>query len=56
MTRDEFFNDLSGVVRLLGRLGLPANLEAEAAERIATRRVGGIRRHARGPKALLRRD
>lgn len=41
MTRDEFFNDLSGVVRLLGRLGLPANLEAEAAERIATRRVGG---------------
>ena len=41
MTRDEFFDHLSEVVRLLGRLGIPADLEAEAAERIATMRVGG---------------
>jgi hypothetical protein len=41
MTRDEFFNDLNDVVRLLGRLGLPAELEAEAAERVATMRAGG---------------
>jgi hypothetical protein len=41
MTRDEFFDDLNEVVRLLGRLGVPADLQAEATERIATMKVGG---------------
>lgn len=41
MTRDEFFDDLNEVVRLLGRLGIPAEMEAEAAERVATMRAGG---------------
>jgi hypothetical protein len=41
MTREEFFDDLCEVVRLLGLLGIPADLQAEATERIATMRVGG---------------
>jgi hypothetical protein len=41
MTRDEFFDDLNEVVRLLGQLGVPADLQAEATERIATMKVGG---------------
>jgi hypothetical protein len=32
---------LNEVVRLLGRLGVPAELEAEAAERVAIMRAGG---------------
>lgn len=41
MTRDEFFDNLNEMLRLLGRLGVPAEMEAEAAERIATMRAGG---------------
>jgi hypothetical protein len=41
MTRDEFFEDLNEVVRLLGRLGIPADLQAEATEKIATLKAGG---------------
>ena len=41
MTRDDFFNDLNDMVRLLGQVGLPADLEAEAIEKLATMRTGG---------------
>jgi hypothetical protein len=41
MNRDEFFDDLNEVVRLLGQLGVSADRQAEATERIATMKVGG---------------
>jgi hypothetical protein len=41
MTRDEFFDDLNEVIRLLGLLGIPADLQAEATERIATMKARG---------------
>ena len=41
MTRDEFFDDLTTMLQLLSRLGIPDMLEAEAAARIARMKAGG---------------
>lgn len=41
MTRDEFFTDVTTVLRLLAKLGVP-ELEAEIDGRIASMKAGGI--------------
>lgn len=41
MTRDDFFDDLNELVRLLGQLGLAPALQAEAAQKVATVKTSG---------------
>ncbi len=41
MTRDEFFQDVTTALRLLTRLGAPAELAAELDGKIASMKAGG---------------
>jgi hypothetical protein len=40
MTRDDFYNELNDLVRLLGQLGLAPALQAEAAQKIVAMKTG----------------
>jgi hypothetical protein len=51
MTREDFFNDLSELVRLLGQLGLAPALQAEATRKVATVKTSG---HGMTPDDLRR--
>jgi hypothetical protein len=42
MTRDDFFDDLNELVRLFGQLGLAQGPKADATQKIATMKAGGL--------------